>query len=216
MEVLVSEVETLKGRRVRILLDNGDQYTLLRSSYTERPLQPGDPVDPQEYASWVLLRQYRSALDRAVAMLAVRPCSKGEIEQKLRRTGYSADTVEMVLTKLASNDLLNDQEFAGLWAQYRAGQKYGPRRILQELKQKGVSAEDMSQALEELPEEDLQETAVQLAAKGLRRARAGEDPRKTRQRVLAALVRRGFSWEQARIALEWAGSSPEEDFSDDF
>lgn len=216
MEVLVSEVETLKGRRVRILLDNGDQYTLLRSSYTERPLQPGDPVDPQEYASWVLLRQYRSALDKAVAMLAVRPCSKGEIEQKLRRTGYSADTVEMVLTKLASNDLLNDQEFAGLWAQYRAGQKYGPRRILQELKQKGVSAEDMSQALEELPEEDLQETAIQLAAKGLRRARAGEDPRKTRQRVMAALVRRGFSWEQARIALERALSGSEDGSSEDF
>jgi len=204
MEVLVSEVETLKGRRVRIVLDNGEKYTLLRSAYTERPLVPGDPVDPQEYASWVLLRQYRSALDKAVAMLAIRPCSRGEIEQKLRRTGYSADTVEMVLTKLESNDLLNDQEFAGLWAQHRAGQKYGPHRILQELKQKGVSAEDMSQALEELPEEELQETAVQLAAKGLRRARAGEDPRKTQQRVMAALVRRGFSWEQARIALDRA------------
>ena len=188
--VQVSEIEQVRGRRVKITLDDGSHYLLLRSMYQERPLEIGEAVDPKEYAQWVMTRQYRSALDKAVSMLAVRACSRGEIEQKLRRIGYAPDTIEMVIYKLEKNELINDQEFADQWAQYRAGQKYGPRRISQELRMKGVSAEEAESAL-----------AV-LARKSLQRAKAGEDPRKTRQRAMAAIVRRGYDWDTARQAIE--------------
>lgn len=202
--VRVNEVESVRGRRVRIVLDNGDKYLLLRSAYQDRPLEVGEEVNPEEFAQWVLKRQYRSALDKAVAMLAARACSKGEIEQKLSRTGYSPETIEMVIYKLEKNNLLNDQEFADQWVQYRAGQKYGPRRISQELRRKGVSAEETENALEEISEEQQLENAVLLARKGLARAGAEDDFRKIRQKVLAALVRRGYDWDTARQAVDRA------------
>ena len=200
--VQVSEIEQVRGRRVKITLDDGSHYLLLRSMYQERPLEIGEAVDPKEYAQWVMTRQYRSALDKAVAMLAVRACSRGEIEQKLRRIGYAPDTIEMVIYKLEKNELINDQEFADQWAQYRAGQKYGPRRISQELRMKGVSAEEAESALAEILEEDQIIDAAVLARKSLQRAKAGEDPRKTRQRAMAAIVRRGYDWDTARQAIE--------------
>ncbi len=208
--VRVSDVENLRGGKVRITLDDGRHFLLLRSAYLDRPLEPGQEVDPAEYADWVLHRQYRSALDLAVSMLAARACSRGEIERKLRLKDYSPETVEKVLYKLESNHLLDDRAFADQWARYRAGMKYGPHRISQELRRKGVSSEDAETALDSVPESDQLESAVALAEKALRRGKADEDPRKARQRILAAIVRRGYGWDIARKAVDSVLSDPEE------
>ncbi len=197
----VISVEKVRSR-YKVLLDNGDSYWLTKGLFAERPLNPGELLDPEEFAGWVTLHQYRSALDKAVAMLAQRPCSTGEISRKLKNTGYAPDTVDMVLYKLEKHELTDDRAFAEQWAQYRSGQKYGPHRIARELKQKGLSSEDTENALSALSGEDQLEQATVLARKAFARAKAGEDPRKTLQKVLAAIVRRGYSWDIAREACE--------------
>ena len=207
--VRVSEIEKVRGR-IRVVLDDGSEYLLLKSMLLERPLKVNDELDPEEFASWVTRRQYRSALEKAVSFLAVRACSKGEIAQKLRRIGYSPETVEMVLYKLDREGFLNDRDFADQWARYRTGQKYGPRRIAQELKRKGVSGEEVESALENLPEEEQLEDAVEIARKALKRAKPGEDPRKTREKMAAAIVRRGYGWDLARQACDKVLTDEEE------
>ena len=200
----ITEIENLRNQRVRITLENGTRYVLLKSALRERPMEIGHQLDPEEFANWVLLRQYPSALEKAVAMLAARACSKGEIQQKLRQTGYSAETTEMVMLKLEKNDLVDDQDFANQWTQSRVNRSYGPRRISQQLRQKGVSAEETESAIAEIPEEELLEQAMKVARKGLRSAKSGEDPRKVRQRVLSSLARRGYDWDLSRVALDKA------------
>ncbi len=202
--------------RYKLQFDNGDVYWLTRSLYAERPLSPGDLIDPEEFSDWVTLHQYRSALDKAVAMLAMRPCSKGEISRKLKNIGYAPGTVEMVLYKLEKHELVDDRAFAEQWAQYRSDLKYGPRRIAQELRYKGLSPEDSETALSSLSEEDQLEHARALAEKAFSRAKAGEDPRKTLQKVIAGIVRRGYSWDIAREACEhYIREAEEQDFGED-
>ena len=199
--VRISEVEKVRGR-IRVVLDDGSEYLLLKSMLSERPLKVNDELDPEEFSSWVTQRQYRSALEKAVSFLAVRTCSKGEIDQKLRRIGYSPETVKMVLFKLDREGFLNDRDFADQWARYRSDQRYGPRRIAQELKMKGISGEDVESVLENLPEKEQLEDAVEIARKALKRAKSGEDPRKTREKMAAGIVRRGYSWDLARQACD--------------
>ena len=199
--VEVISVESQRGR-YKIALDNGERYTLTRALYQERPVQPGEEIDEKEYAQWVLVHQYRSALERAVAMLAARACSRGEISRKLKNAGYAQNTVEMVLYKLEKHQLLDDRAFAEQWARYRSGQKYGPRRIAQELRQKGVSAEETEAAMEQTDKEAQSEQALALARKGFARRRPEEDARKTFQRVAMGIVRRGYDWDIARDACE--------------
>ena len=206
--VEVKSVETVRGR-VRITLENGARYELRKNLFRERPVEPGEEVEEENFAKWVTLHQYRPALDQAVAMLANRACSRGEVERRLRNSGYSADTVEMVLYKLEKHELLNDQEFAEQWVRYRTGLKYGPRRIAAELRQKGVSAEETEEALAPLREEEQTELAVLLARKGLARRKPEEDLRKTFQRTIGSIVRRGFDWDTAREACERAAREME-------
>lgn len=200
--VQVSEIEKLHGRKVRVTFDNGSTYLLLQSTYMEQPLEVGDEVDIEKYDQWVQLKQYRSALDKAVAMLAKRSFSKGEIRQRLGRTGYSENTIEMVIFKLEKNHLLNDKEFSSQWVQYRFGQKYGPKRIFQELYNKGISTEEAENALKVISERNQLEAALILAQKAYKQTKANEAPYKTRQKMLAYIVRRGYDWDLARQAVD--------------
>lgn len=69
---------------------------------------------------------------------------------------------------------------------------------------KGVSEEDSSAAMKSLDEEEMMRQAVSLAAGRLRRVQPDEDPRKAREKILQALIRRGFDWNTAREAYDQA------------
>ncbi len=73
-----------------------------------------------------------------------------------------------------------------------------------ELRYKGIDGETAEAVLESIPEDQQEENALALARKALGRAKAGEDPRKTRQRVIDSLLRRGYGWEAARRACDRA------------
>lgn len=95
-------IATLRKERgkMRITLESGQELLVPLSLFHERPLAPGQALDLDAYDQWLLLRQYRHALDRAVGYLAARARSRHELESRLLRCGYRPATVEMVLYKL--------------------------------------------------------------------------------------------------------------------
>ena len=188
-----------------IQLDDGRKIWLTRSDLLESGWREGASVDREDFERFVSLRQYPRALNQAVAMLARRPCSKGEISQNLRRHRYADDVIGLVICKLEKENLLNDQEFSELWIQQRS-RKYGSRRIRQELRTKGVPESTAEEALSSISEEEMLESATVLAAKAWSKAKPGEDLRKTRQRIIASLVRKGFDWDLAKQASDTAES----------
>lgn len=208
MELIVA-VEPVRSR-YRIRLDNGEALWFTRSLLEERPLEADDLVDVEELKNWLLLRQYRPALEKAVKLLAQRPHSQGEIRQKLLAAGYMDETADMVLCKLGQNGLVNDEDFAGQWAEHRAGMRYGPRRIHAELKRKGLKESQVEAALDSIPVNTMLENAQELIRRALKRRKPGENLLKFRQRTLAALIRRGFDWDIARQAWESESNDPED------
>ena len=71
-----------------------------------------------------------------------------------------------------------------------------------ELRQKGVSAADTENALEDISEEELLENAVFVAKRYLSRNSNSDDPVKARQKAVQAVVRRGYGWDLARQAVD--------------
>ena len=188
-----------------IALESGEQFWLTWTQLQEHePFAVGMEVDTDELRQWLLPRQYPMALNDAVALLAQRARASGEIRQKLRRKLYMEDTVEMVLYKLERERLLNDEMFARDWAASRARSQIGRSRIMQELRMKGISAEMAEIALEELDEEEGDEAAVVLARKLLKRYSREADERKAMQKLLMAMARRGYGYEESKQAVEKA------------
>ena len=200
---VITDIKKVRGRYI-VTLNDAENLVVPASLFRERPLKEGQPIDLEEYDNWLMVRQYRFALDRAVGYLAARACSTHEIEQKLLQAGYRPSTVEMVIYKLQRENLLDDADFARQWVESRQTRKLGRSRIAQELRRKGVSQEEAENALDLIDDEDQLSGAIALAEKAAARIKPGEDPRKAASRIAGMLARRGYSWDIAKEAIRQA------------
>lgn len=200
---VITAIKKERGK-YRVTVNESEDVLVPVSLMRERPLKEGQPIDLEEYDNWLMVRQYRFALDRAVGYLAARARSKREIEQKLLQAGYRPCTVEMVIYKLQRENLLDDADFARQWVESRANHKLGRSRIALELRRKGVSQEEAEEALSMIDDEDQLSGAVALAEKAAARIKPGEDIRKASSRIAGMLARRGYSWDVAKEAIRQA------------
>lgn len=200
---VITAIKKERGK-YRVTVNDCENVLVPVSLMRERPLKEGQTIELEEYDNWLMVRQYRFALDRAVGYLAARARSKREIEQKLLQAGYRPCTVEMVIYKLQRENLLDDADFARQWVESRQHHKLGRSRIAQELRRKGVSQEEAEDALSVIEDEDQLAGAVALAEKAAARIKPGEDLRKASSRIAAMLARRGYSWDVAKEAIRQA------------
>lgn len=202
---LITAVERSKKGAV-VTLNGEEKIFVSRALLIEREFTEGLSLQRDELAQWLLPRQYPEALNLAVSLLAQRARSSGEIEQKLRDRFYLPETVEMVLYKLEKEHFLNDEAFATEYAASLSRRQMGRTRITQELRRKGIAPALIQQALESLDAEEADGAALVLARKLLRRYERESDPRKAMQKLLMAMARRGYGFEEARAAAT-AGDS---------
>ena len=208
---VITAIKRERGK-YRVTVNDAEEVLVPVSLMRERPLKEGQPIDLDDYDNWLMVRQYRFALDRAVGYLAARACSTREIELKLLRAGYRPSTVEMVIYKLQRENLLDDADFARQWVESRQHHKLGRSRIAQELRRKGVSQEEAEDALSVIEDEDQLSGAIDLATKAAARTKPGEDMRKAASRIAGMLARRGYSWDIAKQAIQHALSNEDSDW----
>lgn len=183
-----------KAGVARVKLLSGEQMKIPSPLFLERRLREGERIDPAAYRLFMQQRGYPHALEAAMKFLALRDRSVGEVRARLKRSCYDEMTIEKVLDTLSAHDLLSDSRFAESWAHSRS-KKYGKSRIAQELKLKGVSREETQNALNEISEEEELQRAAEQARKLSRRI---DDP----QKLIQALIRRGYGFSLAKKALE--------------
>ncbi|MDP3538257.1 MAG: recombination regulator RecX [Azonexus sp.] len=131
----------------------------------------------------------------ALRLLTRRDHSRAELKGKLAAKAESEEQLEAVLERLQSEHLLSDQRYASQRALAR-GRRYGDARLKQELRQSGVSDEDILAALPEAGDE-VQRCQVVWARK------FGQLPQSPAERAkqMRFLQYRGFSGDAIRRVM---------------
>ena len=139
---------------------------------------------------------YQKAREAAFRLLAYRARSAQELSQRLRQKGFHPSIIDQVLTDLQAGGYQSDLEFARQYVSEKwSASGWGPSRIGQGLRQKGIEAELARQVLDELfRDRDLVGGLLPLARK---RWRLTSDlPLEVRRRrLIGYLQRRGYDWE---------------------
>ncbi len=138
----------------------------------------------------------------ALARLARRSYSRGDLAERLLKRDFPRELVDRVLDQLAEDGWLDDEQFARQLAESILRQKPAGRRLLvQKLVEKRVDRELAERAARAvLSETDPVEDAIALAERRLR-TMSGL-PRMTRIRRLSGLLaRRGFDPDTVRSAI---------------
>lgn len=145
--------------------------------------------------------KHRAALDkaynRALNLIMRRPRSQQELQQYLKRKDYDEELARAIIKKLESNGFVDDADFARRWIENRRLLKAtSKRRLLQELRQKGVEQEIIDVALQ------ADETDEQQVLKGLIARKRQQSRYKDDLKLMQYLFRQGFDYGSIKTALE--------------
>ena len=176
-------------RRVNVYLDG--HFALGLEGVLAARLRVGQTITQADLARL----QDQDTLERATALalefLARRPRSEAEVRQRLSKKGFAPPVVEEVLARLRELALLDDEAFVRFWVENRS--QFRPRGIQglrYELRQKGVPAETVDQALEQIDEEELIWSVARTRARRL--LAAPIDSHEFQRKLGGFLLRQGF------------------------
>jgi len=133
----------------------------------------------------------------AIAALARRMRPVGELKRMLRRkveakTELGETLVELIIRRLKDQGYLNDSQYAAAYSSFRRdNEKFGRRRVISDLKSKGVHGEVAEKAVTAAYEDVDEELQARLY---LRRKRLHKPAnQKEAARIFRNLMRAGFS-----------------------
>jgi regulatory protein len=86
----------------------------------------------------------------ALRLLARREHGAQELAGKLSQRGYSSEAIESALGECQRLGLQSDARYIEVYCRQRMADGFGPLRLLQELKQRQISAEDVVVILDSL------------------------------------------------------------------
>lgn len=143
------------------------------------------------------------AKQQALYYLKFRSRSSAEMRRYLNRKGYQAAIQEAVVSWLQELGYVDDLQFALQWIENRCRTNpMGERRLVQELRQKGIPQPIIDQAMVGF-RESVDETALacKLATKQVRVYR-GDDTDAIKRKLAGFLGRRGFHPGDIRSAID--------------
>jgi regulatory protein len=164
-------------------------------------------ADPEAIARQICLRLLTSA-----------PRTRAQLAAALSRRGVPQDAADAVLARFTEVKLIDDAMFARAWVDSRHhGRGLAGRALGAELRQRGVSRDDIQAALSELDPERELATAREVIARRLPGTTAMETPARMR-RLVGVLARKGYSaglaYRVVREALEAEAGDRDASFDD--
>ncbi len=206
---IVSSLE-LTRTRATIYVDGVVFLRLKKSDFDQLPVAEGDDLNEEDYLNHLCARQAKSAYETALNLLTARDMTAHDLQAALRRRGYLQPVTESVCERLCENRLIDDSRYAQRYVELRQDSAIGRYALRRKLRAKGIDEETADEALETLDDESQLGNAKALAAR-LARRYAGEEAYAARSKLSQALVRRGFSWDIVREAIESLSLGTEND-----
>jgi regulatory protein len=202
------QVQKKNQDRVNVYLDGVFAFGLAR--IVAAWLYVGQALSDEKIAELRAADEHEAAYQRALKYLGYRDRSEAEVRRHLTEHQVPEETVEATISRLQRSGLLSDKRFTRIWVDNRTEfRPRGKRALAYELRQKGIDAETIDQALEPIDEEDM---AYRAALKPARRY-LSLTRQEFRQKVCAFLARRGFDYEVAATTATrlWAEIDSERD-----
>jgi regulatory protein len=199
----VTQIQQTKKGRYSIFGDGEFLFSVHKDIFLlHQELAVGREVSVQRMEEIRLEDEEYSCREKALSLLDYAPQSTGRLREKLERF-YPRETAERVVERLEELGLVDDLDYGRrLAADLINLRGWGLARVRQELRRRRLSPETIQGVLEELEDTDETGTILRLVEKKylpkLRQPRG-------REKVAAALQRRGYSWTQIREAFSRLG-----------
>ena len=164
---------------------------------TSHSFTAGSDISSDELEELEELANITRAIKKGLDLLSYSDASKRMLVRKLVTKGFEEETAECAVSHLETMGYINEKEHALRLAKSAVKQFYGPLAISDKLRSKGFEKKYIQYVLKVLYRNvDFAKTLrIYAESKGILEAILSENDPKTRQKVCASLLRRGFTYE---------------------
>lgn len=194
------EVQQRNKERVNIYIDDNFFLGVNAEIVYDLNLKKGDEVDEDKLKSLIDKEGLSKAKNKAMSILNRTAISEKKLREKL--SDYSDEIVDEVINKLKDYGFINDKDLARRIANDNSNiSRFGKNKIRQNLYRKGISKDDIDEAVEEIDSNEQYENALYLARKRYKNLK-GEDNRKVYQKLTQHLAYKGFSYDIIKSVIQ--------------
>lgn len=147
----------------------------------------------EEFTELFTAFEHSQVKNYALRRLSMQAMLSAALAKALKERLVPERVIEGVIKELIELRFLNDEEWTASFVRSQAARKMGPRAIAQKLFHKGVKGKELEKALEHSWGMDEQKSLIRGLLQKKYAKRNLEDY-KERQKVVAALVRKGFEF----------------------
>jgi regulatory protein len=196
MKVTNIKQQVKRADRYSIYIDEKYLFSLSESELLNVGLRIGQEYNETELQDLLQKAVIDKAYDRALNLIMRRARSEWELRQYLKQKEYEPEIINTILNMLSKRGYVDDADFARRWIENRRLLKStSKRRLTQELRQKRVPDDIISQALE-ADETDEQQVLKELITKKQTQTRY-QDP----QKLMQYLMRQGYNYDDIKSVL---------------
>lgn len=174
---------------------------LLAEQYAELSLRVGG-ITPEAAEEILAAGKLCAAIRRGLSLLQYGDQSARKLAFKLTAKGIDRDTAEAAAAFLSRKGYIREDDTARLRVEQDLRKLWGPRRIAEDLRAQGFSADAVASALDQLSDVDFCESCAEVIHKKYRTVPAD---RAGQQKLIAALMRLGYDVGTAREAMRRVG-----------
>jgi regulatory protein len=185
--------EAAHSKRYLLEIEGGRSVSIHEDVLVTYGLYKGMTVDEEQIAAWCEADERNKVRQAAYRYLSYRPRTAWELKKHLQRQQWRAAVIDHIMVELQEAGYLDDRIYAVEWVRQRGDQKgLGPKRLRQELINKGVAESFIEEALHQWDEEKERQRAMEIAKR--RYLRIEQEPwPKIERRLGSYLARRGYS-----------------------
>ncbi len=197
--MLVSALKQSSPGRFKIILENGEEIRSTLSAVTDCRIYAGKDLDAEALDEVRHCSMQALSREQALQMISRRQMSYKEMLDKLMRKGADEETAQYCADWLSERGFINDENYSKAIVRHYAAKGYGKARIKAELIKRGIGRELLETALKEMPQ---QEEQIEKIIKYISPRLKNREDRDEIRKLSASLYRRGYSFEEIRMAFE--------------
>ena len=187
-----------RGTKIHLLIDGEYKITTDIEFWSVNSVADGTDLSEEEWEELVSAVNYRKAFNKCADYLSRRSHSEKELLDKVIKGGVDRESAVKAIERFKELGYINDRDFAFEYTEYLLNSKrYSLNRVKQELYYKGISKDIISEVIDGI-ETDQAQTVINIINKSYVRKLNEEGGR---EKVIAALMRRGFSYSDIKEAF---------------
>ncbi len=204
--MVVTDVVELDKKRSKVFVDGEFAFVLYKGELRDYKIKVDNEISQSTYdeITGVVLSK-RSKL-RAMNLLQKKDYTEKQLRDKLSEGLYPQELIDEAIDYVKSYKYLDDNRFARDYITYHMSMR-SRNRIIQDLVQKGIGKDFLMPIIEEIYEEaggdaDTDVELEQIQKLLIKKHYDKDMEFKDKQKIMAFLMRRGYSMDKIRHAME--------------